>query len=65
LAAVLSLKVKAGDNSSKSLSSLIRSEKYGNLKYGIKLPAENNGFSMESICFYFRSFLLKKWSGTF
>ena len=59
---LLPLEVKAGTNTSKSLSTLIRSEKYADVKHGIKLSAGNIGFSNGIYTFpYFCAFLLKKW----
>ena len=59
---LLPLEVKAGNNTSKFLSTLIRSEKYADIKRGIKLSAGNIGFSGGIYTFpYFCAFLLKKW----
>jgi len=55
----------AGNNNSKSLSTLIHGEKYADVKHGIKLSAGNIGFSNGIYSFpYFCAFLLKKWLGT-
>ena len=59
---LLPVEVKAGNNNSKSLSTLIRSEKYTDVKCGVKLSAGNIGFSNGIFSFpYFCAFLLKKW----
>ncbi len=59
---LLPVEVKAGNNSSKSLSTLIRGEKYADVKRGIKLSAGNIGFSNGIFTFpYFCAFLLKRW----
>ena len=56
------MEVKAGNNSSKSLSTLIRGEKYADIKRGIKFSAGNIGFSNGIFTFpYFCAFLLKRW----
>jgi len=56
------VEVKAGNNSAKSLSTLIRGEKYTDVKRGIKLSAGNIGFSNGIFTFpYFCTFLLKRW----
>ena len=62
---LLPLEVKAGSGTSKSLATLIRGEKYADIKHGIKLSAGNVGFSDGIYTFpYFCAFLLKKWLGT-
>lgn len=59
---LIPVEVKAGNNSSKSLSTLIRGEKYADVKRGIKLSAGNIGFSNGIFTFpYFCTFLLKRW----
>ena len=59
---LLPLEVKAGSNRSKSLSTLIRGEKYVDVKRGIKLSAGNIGFSGGIFTFpYFCAFLLRIW----
>ena len=59
---LLPVEVKAGNNNSKSLSTLIRGEKYTDVKRGIKLSAGNIGFSNGIFSFpYFCTFLMKKW----
>ena len=59
---LLPVEVKAGNNSAKSLSTLIRGEKYTDVKRGIKLSAGNIGFSNGVFTFpYFCTFLLKRW----
>ena len=61
---LLPVEVKAGNNSAKSLSTLIRGEKYADVKRGIKLSAGNIGFSNGIFTFpYFCAFLLKRWLG--
>ncbi len=59
---LMPLEVKAGSNRSKSLSTLIRGEKYVDVKRGIKLSAGNIGFSGGIFTFpYFCAFLLRIW----
>lgn len=56
------VEVKAVNGRSKSLRTLIDSDKYGDIKYGIKLYAGNIGFGAGIFTFpYFCSFLLKRY----
>lgn len=60
--ALIPVEVKATNNRSKSLRTLIRSEKYEDIKYGIKLCDGNVGYSDNVYTFpYFCSFLLKRY----
>ncbi len=60
--ALIPVEVKATNNRSKSLRTLIRSEKYKDIKYGIKLCDGNVGYSDNVYTFpYFCSFLLKRY----
>lgn len=56
------IEVKSNSNKSKSLSNLISSEKYSDIKFGIKLGDFNIGFANNIYTFpYFCSFLIKKY----
>lgn len=56
------IEVKSNSNKSKSLSTLISSEKYSDIKFGIKLGDFNIGFANNIYTFpYFCSFLIKKY----
>ena len=58
---LLPLEVKANKNTSKSLATLIKSEKYADIQHGIKLSAGNIGESGGIYTFpYFCAFLLKR-----
>ena len=58
---LIPLEVKASDNSTISLNNLINSEKYKDIKYGIKLCNKNIGFNDKFYTFpYFLTFLLKR-----
>ena len=58
---LLPLEVKSNRNTSKSLSTLIKGEKYSDILHGIKLSAGNIGFSNGIYTFpYFCAFLLKR-----
>lgn len=58
---LLPIEVKAGNNKSKSLKSLIKNEKYKDIKHGIKLCSGNIGFKDNIYTFpYYCAFLLKK-----
>lgn len=60
--ALIPVEVKATNNRSKSLQTLIRSEKYEDIKYGIKLCDGNVGYSDNIYTFpYFCTFLLKRY----
>lgn len=59
---VIPVEVKATDNSTASLNSLINSDKYPSIKYGIKLCYKNIGFNGKFYTFpYFVTFLLKRY----
>ena len=59
---LLPLEVKSNRNTSKSLSTLIKGEKYSDILHGIKLSAGNIGFSNGIYTFpYFCAFLLKRY----
>ena len=59
---LLPVEVKSQNNRSKSLSTLISSDRYPDIKRGIKFCAGNIGFDKEIYTFpHFCSFLLKKW----
>lgn len=56
------IEVKANDNSTPSLNNLIDSDKYRDIKYGIKLCNKNIGFNGKFYTFpYFLTFLLKRY----
>ena len=56
------VEVKANDNSTPSLNTLIDSDKYPSVKYGIKLCHKNIGFNGKFYTFpYFLTFLLKRY----
>ena len=58
---VVPIEVKANDNSTISLNTLINSEKYSTIKYGIKLCNKNIGFNGKFYTFpYFLTFWVKK-----
>lgn len=61
---LIPLEVKAREGRSKSMRTLISSDKYSDIKWGIKLSLNNIGFE-NSICTfpYFCGFLLKEWMG--
>lgn len=55
------VEVKANDGATISLNKLIESEKYSDIKYGIKLGYKNIGFNGKFYTFpYFLTFLLKR-----
>lgn len=60
------IEVKAGNNNSKSLSTLIKSDTYNEISFGIKLIKENIGFK-SNICIFphFCAFLIKDFLATF
>lgn len=59
---LIPVEVKAKDSSTPSLNKLIDSDKYPDIKYGIKLNRGNIGFNGKFYTFpYFVTFLLKKW----
>ena len=59
---LIPVEVKANDGATVSLNNLIDSEKYNDIKYGIKLCYKNIGFNGKFYTFpYFLAFLLKKY----
>lgn len=59
---LIPIEVKANDNATISLNNLIDSEKYNDIKYGIKLCNKNLGFNGKFYTFpYFLTFLLKRY----
>ena len=59
---LIPVEVKANDNATTSLNKLIDSNKYKDLKYGIKLCNKNIGFNGKFYTFpYFLTFLLKRY----
>lgn len=58
---LIPIEVKANDGATISLRRLVESDKYGDVKYGIKLGYKNIGFNGEFYTFpYFLTFLLKR-----
>ncbi len=58
---LIPIEVKANDNATISLNKLIDSDKYSDIKYGIKLSNKNIGFNGKFYTFpYFLTFLLKR-----
>ena len=63
---LIPIKVKAQGGRSKSLRTLISSDKYSDIAYGFKLSANNIGYSEQIYTFpYFCTFLLKRFMATF
>lgn len=59
---LIPVEVKAIGGKSQSMKTLIESEKYGDIKWGIKLSMNNIGFENNVYTFpYFCTFLLKEW----
>lgn len=59
---LIPVEVKASDNNSKALTTLIKGAKYGDISYGIKLAKQNIGNGNDIITFpYFVAFLLKRY----
>ena len=59
---LIPVEVKANDNATVSLNNLIESNKYKDIKYGIKLCNKNIGFNGKFYTFpYFMAFLLKRY----
>lgn len=59
---LIPLEVKSTNGASKSLNTLIDSEKYPDIKYGIKLIKGNIGYNDKFVSFpYFCTFLLKRY----
>lgn len=60
------IEVKAGNNNSKSLSTLIKSDTYNEISFGIKLIKGNIGFKSNICTFpHFCAFLIKDFLATF
>lgn len=63
---LIPVEVKAQGGRSKSLRTLISSDKYSDIAYGFKLAANNIGYSEQIYTFpYFCTFLLKRFMATF
>lgn len=59
---LIPIEVKAGNATAKSLQTLIKSEKYADIKWGIKLVDGNIGFANNVLTLpYFCAFLLKRY----
>ena len=59
---LIPIEVKSNDNSTISLNKLIDSNKYKDIKFGIKLCNKNIGFNGKIYTFpYFLTFLLKRY----
>ncbi len=59
---LIPIEVKATDNSTVSLNNLIKSNKYKDIKYGIKFSSQNIGFNGKFYTFpYFLAFFLKRY----
>ncbi|MCR4652143.1 MAG: hypothetical protein K5744_00400 [Eubacterium sp.] len=59
---LIPVEVKANKNQSKSLSALIKNEKYSDISYGIKFGNYNVGYSNNIYTFpYFCAFKLKEY----
>jgi hypothetical protein len=59
---LIPLEVKAANGRAKSLRTLIGSERYEDIKYGIKLTGGNIGYNDNIYTFpYFCAFLLKRY----
>ena len=59
---LIPVEVKARKGTSQSLRSLINSEKYSDIRWGIKLSMNNIGFENNIMTIpYFCTFLMKKW----
>ena len=62
---LLPVEVKAGSSKSKTLQTLIKSDKYPDIRHGIKFIKGNIGFENNIYTFpHFCLFLLKKWLGS-
>ena len=60
------IEVKAGNNRSKSLSTLIQSDSYEEIKFGIKIANANIGYDSNILTFpHFCTFLIKEFLSTF
>ena len=63
---LIPIEVKSTDGRSKSLTTLISSDKYKDIKFGFKLSLNNIGYSNKIYTFpYFCAFLLKRFLETF
>ena len=63
---LIPIEVKAKDGKSKSLKTLITSDKYKDIDYGFKLSSNNIGYHDKVYTFpYFCTFLLKRFMSTF
>ena len=63
---LIPIEVKATDGRSKSLRSLISSNKYKDIAYGFKLSANNIGYSQRTYTFpYFCAFLIERFMKSF
>ena len=61
---LISVDVKANDNTTASLNNLLKADKYPDVKYGIKLGYKNIGFNGKFYTFpYFLAFLVKRFVG--
>ena len=61
VASLVSIEVKANDGPTASLNNMINSDKYADIKYGIKFGMKNIGFNGKFYTFpYFLAFLLKR-----
>ena len=59
---LIPIEVKATDNTTVSLNNLIKSNKYKDIKYGIKFSSQNIGFNGKFYTFpYFLAFFLKRY----
>ena len=59
---LIAVEVKSTNASAKSLKTLIKSEHYPDIKYGIKFAKSNIGYANDIFTFpYFCSFLLKRY----
>ena len=58
---LIPVEVKSNDNATASLNNLLKTGKYPDVKYGIKLGYKNIGFNGKFYTFpYFLTFLLKR-----
>ncbi len=58
---LIPVEVKAKDGATASLNKLLNHDKYGDIRYGIKLGYKNIGFTSKFYTFpYFLTFLLKR-----
>ena len=58
---LIPIEVKSNDNATASLNNLLKTGKYPDVKYGIKLGYKNIGFNGKFYTFpYFLTFLLKR-----